>query len=367
MDHELYGELTMTWLNFGEDVRRRLGNDANGGFRQRSVPIYGSRGAGDGRATRQVGYGQTTDVGYYANNSDWQQVASTLGINNINSMNDINQMYNFVNDSRYGAASSGKKEEEAEADPNDGRYEVTANDPATQATAGEPATYSNPGSNVGEKQGPSGFDGSNISSFAGRSDRFGMADLKGAYQSGYSQADVMAHLAGMQPISGDSGGYLASGGAYQGLQETSMGQISTKFADPVYSAWGTPARAKAERTFGHFDLLANRRAGFSDMEILDFLDQNLDSLNPNQRKGVKGGIYETLLAKKPKMLTPPKPPKNLIIGNSNLGNSGYADVVRPNRSSASTSSRSSYGTSQFNRNNFGNQSKSGISVQGLNI
>ena len=359
----------MTWLNFGEDVRKRLGNDANAGFRQKPIPIVGTRGAGrDGMTRGQVGYGQTVDTGYYKNNKDWQQVASSLGISNIDSLNDINQMYNLVNNGRFGGGNTGSKKEEEQVDPNDGRYEVTANDPTTQATAGEPATYSQAGQGWNrQEQGPSGFDGQNLSSFAGRADRFGMADLKGAYQSGYSQADVMKHLAGMQAISGDSGGYLASGGAYRGLQETSMGQISTKFADPDYSAWGTPARAKAETTFGDFDLLANRRAGFSDSEILDFLDENLDVLNPRQKKGVKGGIYETLLAKKPKMLTPPKPPKNLIIGNSNLGNSGYADVVQPNRSAASSSNRSSYGTSQFNRNNFGNANKSGITLRGLNI
>ena len=36
----------------------------------------------------------------------------------------------------------------------------------------------------------------------------------------------------------------------------------------------------------------------------------------------------------------PVDPKNLLTGGSNLGNAGYADAVKPNRSAASSSTRS---------------------------
>ena len=80
----------MAWQNFDEELQKRLGYSANAGVRQRSTPRYEWRGAGDGRARRQTGYNQINDIGYYKNSEDWQNVSNALGINNVNSMNDVN-------------------------------------------------------------------------------------------------------------------------------------------------------------------------------------------------------------------------------------------------------------------------------------
>lgn len=359
--------MSTQWMNFDSELQTRLGNEANLGVKTTTFDQYGIRGAGDGRTKGVIGQGVGPNINYYRNSNDWQKVASSLGIKNINSLNDLNSMFAFVNDGRYGSKKSGGgKEEEVKED--DGRYEPTANDPTARATTpGQEERWSNPESRVGEPQGFSGFDGRNLSSFYGRPDQFGQGDLLGAYRSGYSQQDVLAELSRIGPIQGDSGGYLAGSGVYAALMETSNGQISTKFADPVYSAYGTDLRRIAESRFGEADLLANRRAGFSDLELLDYLDANPNTLNERNKKGVQGGIYERLNAKRPQKLQEAIKPKSLLIGNSNLGNAGYADVIKPNRSSASTSTRSSLGTSQYNRSNFGNSKKSPISVTGLNI
>lgn len=319
-------------------------------------------GAGKDGTVRQTGYLNdnrfiNSRLSQLSQNTA-QQAANALGIKNVNSLNDVNSIFEYVNNTKK------KKEEEVESAPN-------VDDPNTGSGKNEPNVNYNPDtldvpgqnqeSNIKPDTGPSGFDPNNISSFAGRADRFGMKDLMASFQSGYSQSDVMRHLNSLSAINGDSGGYLAGGALDQGLRETSMGQISTQFFDPKYAKFGSPQEAHARNTFGHADLLANRKAGFSDMEILNWLDNNQDKLNPNQRKGVSGGIYETLNALRP------VEPKSLMVGGSNLGNAGYADAIKPNRSSAASSTRSSYGTSQFNRNNFGNKNKSGLSITGLNI
>ena len=356
----------MSWLNFDEELQKRLGYSANGGVRQRSTPRYEWRGAGDGRARRQTGYNQVNDIGYYRDSPDWQNVSNALGISSVNSMNDINQMLDFVNQGRYGSAA--KKEEEAETKVDNPNVTQERNEPtvsySNETVEVEGTEGTNQQSHDKQDTSKTGFDPNNISSFAGRSDRFGMKDLKAAFSSGYSQGDVMMHLNSLGQINGDSGGYLGGGALDQGLRETSMGKISTQFVDPSYNAYGTAGWDRGRDMFGHFDLLANRKAGFSDNEILNYLDNNLDKLNKNQKKGVAGGIYEQLNAMRP---TEPIPPKSLMVGSSNLGNAGYADAVTPNRSAASSSTRSSYGTSQFNRSNFGNKRKSGITSLGLNI
>ena len=64
----------------------------------------------------------------------------------------------------------------------------------------------------------------------------------------------------------------------------------------VSTEYYNPALATSEEAglsqFGHADLAANRSAGFSDQEILEFLDANPETLNPQQQPGVPGGIYE---------------------------------------------------------------------------
>jgi len=359
----------MSWLNFDKELQKRLGYSANGGVRQKSVPRYEWLGAGrDGLAQRQTGYNQINDIGYYRDNEDWQKVSNALGISSVNSMNDINQMLDFVNQGRYGSASRKEEKEEEVNKVDNPNVTQERNEPAvsynSETVEVEGTEGTNQQSHNKQDTSTTGFDPNNISSFHGRSDRFGMKDLKAAFTSGYSQGDVMRHLNSLGHIDGDSGGYLAGGALDQGLRETSMGKISTQFVDPSYNPYGSTGWDRARQTFGHFDLLANRKAGFSDNEILNYLDNNLDKLNPAQRKGVAGGIYEQLNAMRP---TEPIPAKSLMVGGSNLGNAGYADAITPNRSAASSSTRSSYGTSQFNRANFGNKKKSGITSLGLNI
>ena len=58
-------------------------------------------------------------------------------------------------------------------------------------------------------------------------------------------------------------------------------------------------------------------------------------------------------------------PKTLMVGSTGLGNSGTAAGVRPKRSKNSQSGRSSLGTSQYNRSNFGTK-KSPLAI-GLNV
>lgn len=211
------------------------------------------------------------------------------------------------------------------------------------------------------------YDASNLGRFGGRADRFGMRDLLGAYNSGYSQSDVMRFLSLQDNNPGwrdqAKGGYNSEAPAYQALQEVLKGQISTKFLNPDYfpdsSTWSGPAS-----NFGDADLLGNRKAGFTDQQILEFLDNNLGLLKGVNRKGETGGIYERLNANR---FEEGERPKQLMIGSAALGNSGTASGVRPKRSIGSQSGSSNYGTSQYNRKNFGNAAKSPLTITGLNI
>ena len=67
-----------------------------------------------------------------------------------------------------------------------------------------------------------------------------------------------------------------------------MAGVSTEYYNPQLAT----SEEKGLSQFGDADLTANRSAGFSDQEILDFLDANPETLNPQQQPGVPGGIYE---------------------------------------------------------------------------
>jgi len=67
-----------------------------------------------------------------------------------------------------------------------------------------------------------------------------------------------------------------------------MAGVSTEYYNPQLAT----SKEKGLSQFGDADLTANRSAGFSDQEILDFLDSNPETLNPQQQPGVPGGIYE---------------------------------------------------------------------------
>jgi len=64
--------------------------------------------------------------------------------------------------------------------------------------------------------------------------------------------------------------------------------VSTEYYNPALAT----SEAAGRSQFGHADLSANRSAGFSDQEILEFLDANPGTLNAQQQPGVPGGIYE---------------------------------------------------------------------------
>lgn len=351
------------WMDYSSEMRDRLGAMVNMGIPTREKERWEYRGAGSGRAKRQVGYKTIKDYSQYSENDDWKQVGKSLGLSSINSINDVNQMIDFVNQGRYGGGSSKKEEEE----------EVTNNpNNNNQPDKNEPNVSYNPTFTPVEGQNQESMnqtydpnagrnDSTNLNRWGGRADRFGMSDLNNAYNSGYSFSDINNWLSTQQDNAGwadpNKGGKNSTSPVMRGLNENRQGQISKAYYNPNIVAHG----GDGEKWFGHADLLANRKAGFSDYQILSYLDNNLDSLRGNNAKGAVGGIYEELNSMRPVK------PKNLITGGSNLGNAGYADAVKPNRSSASSSTRSSYGTSQFNRNNFGNNRRSGISSIGLNI
>lgn len=291
------------------------------------------------------------------------QATKALGMSNVSSMNDVNKIFEWVNDQ------SRKKVEEEQAptdDPNAGGN-------GTGSGKNEPNVNYNPTSTVveGENQeskeqtyDPNARrnDASNLNRWGGRADRFGMADLHSAYQSGYSYGDINNWLGTQNDnrdwVDHNRGGYNSNSAAYRALNENRQGKITSSYYNPN----AVPHGGEGEKYFGHADLLGNRKAGFSDYQILSYLDNNLGKLRGNNAKGVAGGIYEELNSMRP------KDPKNLLTGGSNLGNAGYADAVKPNRSEASSSAYSSFGTSQYNRDNFNNKKKSGVTVaRGLTI
>ena len=65
-------------------------------------------------------------------------------------------------------------------------------------------------------------------------------------------------------------------------------KVSTKYYNPQLAT----SVEKGLSQFGDADLVGNRSAGFTDQEILDFLNSNPGTLNPQQRPGIAGGIYE---------------------------------------------------------------------------
>ena len=67
-----------------------------------------------------------------------------------------------------------------------------------------------------------------------------------------------------------------------------MAGVSTKYYNPQLAT----SAEKGLSQFGDADLVGNRSAGFTDQEILDFLNTNPGTLNPQQKPGIAGGIYE---------------------------------------------------------------------------
>ena len=387
----------MAWENFDAEMQRRLGNSFDAGFQQKN-------GA--------------TDFGFYQGNADWQAVGKSLGIG-LNNINNLNAAFDFVGkgkkkkkdgnpqqSSGFSGNTQGANISTATAfDPGQPYVPGVPGSPAVAAIEGKdavPGRVGVPGkAAVAAKnplsitkmstaaRGPNSWMGAG--DFDGNPNNWGAKDLIGAYQAGYTEQDVENFLR-------QGNNFYPDGSGYRALKEAKK-KISTQFVGRQYHPdWkkdydpGGPASM-----FGDADLLGNLKAGWSKQEILEYLDNNQQVLNANNKKGVAGGIYEKLNAQRyvagtdaideilpiapeaaiqavaaipaVEAIDPIDaiPARNLLIGNSTLGNAGYADIVAPNRSKSSRSNRSSYGTSQFNRSNFGKKKKSPISVTGLNI
>lgn len=82
--------------NITDTQLNKLRNDVYGGYKTRATPKYETRGAGrDGMRKVQTGYDQTFDADYYKSHPGWSKIGDKLGIN-INSQNDVRQLYDSV-------------------------------------------------------------------------------------------------------------------------------------------------------------------------------------------------------------------------------------------------------------------------------
>ena len=111
----------MAWENFDAELQNRLTQDFDGGFNQ----VNGQ-----------------TNVGYYQNSKDWKKVGNALGLT-INSMNDVNALFDYVgsnkkkgkkNVSKSGGGAGGLQSGGSGASYSN----ATAFDPGTPGTPGTP-------------------------------------------------------------------------------------------------------------------------------------------------------------------------------------------------------------------------------------
>ena len=312
-------------LTFSEEQLRQLMNDYYGGYRTRQKPRYEMRGAGDGRAMTQTGYYDQLSTDYYKNNSNWRAIGDELGLN-INSINDISQLYDYFNEN-YLKGGSTKEEEVA----------PTSSEPEA-LQPGDPGYTSEPTSNYNPGTGTYGTPGGQPA-----------GEAQPATNYDYSGYDAMA---------------IAD-------QVKKSGKITTEFYNQAY---GQDPEIATQR-FGDADLTGNLQAGITATQLLEYFNSNQqDTLNADQKKGT-GGIYDKVAAlaeaEEPLDLLPlPKvggPTAKMNIPPAMVGKAGNASGVRAKRSKGSKYRRNSGGTSQFNRRNFGNETKSPLTIGGLNI
>jgi hypothetical protein len=72
----------------------KLRNDIYGGYKTTTSDTYGRTGKD---SYGRTGTKSSLDSNYYKTHAGWSGVAGKLGISNINSENDVRQMYDFVN------------------------------------------------------------------------------------------------------------------------------------------------------------------------------------------------------------------------------------------------------------------------------
>ena len=82
--------------NMSQEEHEELLGDVYAGYKQRSIPKYEMKGAGDGRASRQTGYQDVTNFDYYDNNEKWAAIADEIGISNINNEKELGTMAHYV-------------------------------------------------------------------------------------------------------------------------------------------------------------------------------------------------------------------------------------------------------------------------------
>ena len=308
-------------LEFTEEQLRFLMNDYYGGYKQRRVQR--TQQTIGGRTVGAEGYTTGNNTGYYKNNPLWRSIGDELGIN-INSTNDLSQLYQYFNENYINTNGKGKAEAEV-----------------VENSQGSPATQDTPALKPGED----GYAYEPTNNYANNANlnTDGTTKPPGNYDySSYDEGKV--------------------------LSEAKKG-ITTKFYNQAYGQ----TVDQGESMFGLADLAGNLQAGQSATDLLNYFDNTQSqTLAAEQRKG-QGGIYDEVAA-----LAEAETPVNLSklggtggptakmnIPPAMVGKAGNAAGVRPKRSQASKYGRNSMGTSQFNRNSF--DRRSALRIKGLNI
>ena len=125
--------------NMSQDQHDNLLGQVYGGYKQTNPkPVYAMKGAGDGRAMRQVGTKTSTNYDAYENDPAWNSIATHLGITGaIDNQQELGVMANYV--AQYGQGGDENvvaPEPEAE-EPVDNSYKLS--DRAAEASAGTKA------------------------------------------------------------------------------------------------------------------------------------------------------------------------------------------------------------------------------------
>ncbi|OUV34736.1 MAG: hypothetical protein CBC48_05430 [bacterium TMED88] len=101
LNHKDFGDFDSK--NISNKQMKSLRVDANSGYRE-AMKYTGARPS-IGRSASTKGTGKT-DYNYYKNHPGWSAIANEIGIKNINSDNDISQMYDFTNNYSRSAQNS---------------------------------------------------------------------------------------------------------------------------------------------------------------------------------------------------------------------------------------------------------------------
>ena len=280
-----------------------------------------------------------------------------------NLTNDFNSLYTAIGntfvDLKGGTGDEAKSSKDKKKDST-GKVEGTGTlytpSEATQEVAGIDPIAPIPGKSVRDQVGPDyqpRSSGRGVAGIEGIASRYGLGRHLGAVamtealKAGYRPEDIRnAYYGGYLPRATD-GTPLRIGGIARRVIDN-PGQIHE------FYGYGTGADHINRRNFGGEDYNVNKAIGWSDLAIKEYLDRNTGKLASHNRPGVAGGLYEMIKSKLPKPIAgvagvAGKAAKSLLIGGSQLGQSGYASGVTSNRSSAYTSGKNTMGTSQYRR------------------